>query len=410
MKLDFRFCWARSSVMKGVAVLPRSNEKFPLAPLWQRGERGAGAFSNGGLETFSTLALIFVSSPFEKGGQRGICLGSQTATLFEFLKQLPRYRARQFVGVWSFLFACFIAIAAAAGQTPRKIVIGVSNPDNVTFFPLYLAKEAGYFREQGLEPQLIVMSSDLAVKATVTGDVDYAASTASVAKAAALGFPVKIIVSFFNGTDFSLVSKPEIKTPADLKNKIVAVSRFGSAADFDAREALTHLGLDPAKDVKIIPVGAGPNRLISLLTGKVDVAIINVAESIRAQEQGMRVLISTGKFNRQTLTGLGTATNKIAQNRDEVRRVLRAVIRAIDDYKNRKEKIQPLLIKHTRIKPEHFDFVYQKNLEVLSPDGSLAEADVKSAYIDARKSAANLPPVEISSLFDLSVLREIHAK
>jgi NitT/TauT family transport system substrate-binding protein len=410
MKLDFRFCWARSSVMKGVAVLPRSNEKSPLAPLFKRGEHRAGSLSNGGFETFSTLALISVISPFEKGGQRGICLGSQTATLFEFLKQLPRCRARQFVGVWSFLFACFIAIAAATAQIPRKIIIGVSNPDNVTFFPLYLAKEAGYFREQGLEPQLIVMNSDLAVKALVTGDVDYAASTASVAKAAALGFPVKIIVSFFNGTDFSLVSKPEIKTPTDLKNKIVAVSRFGSAADFDAREALTHLGLDPAKDVKIIPVGAGPNRLISLLTGKVDAAIINVAESIRAQEQGMRVLISTGKFNRQTLTGLGTAKNKIAQNRDEVRRVLRAVIRAIDDYKNRKEKIQPLLIKHTRIKPEHFDFVYQKNLEVLSSDGYLAEADVKGAYIDARKSAANLPPVEVSSLFDLSVLREIHAK
>jgi NitT/TauT family transport system substrate-binding protein len=308
------------------------------------------------------------------------------------------------------LFFCTVVTSTAFSQTPRKIIIGVSNPDNVTFFPLYLAKDAGYFREQGLEPQMIVMNSDLAVKALVTGDVDYAASTASVAKAAALGFPVKIIVSFFNGTDFSLVSKPEIKTPADLKNKIIAVSRFGSAADFDAREALTHLGLDPAKDVKIIPVGAGPNRLISLLTGKVDAAIINVAESIRAQEQGMRVLISTGKFNRQTLTGLGAATNKIAQNRDEVRRVVRAVTRAVDDFKNRKEKIQPLLIKHTRIKPEHFEFVYQKNLEVLSPDGSVAEADVKSAYIDARKSAANLPPVEISSLFDLSVLREIHVK
>ena len=308
------------------------------------------------------------------------------------------------------VFLCFVIAPPASAQTPRKIVIGVSNPDNVTFFPLYFAKAAGYFREQGLEPQLIVMNSDLAVKALLTGDVDYAASTASVAKAAALGFPVKIIVSFFNGTDFSLVSKPEIKVPGDLKNKIVAVSRYGSAADFDAREALTHLGLDPAKDVKIIPVGAGSNRLISLLTGKVDAAIINVAESIRAQEQGMRVLISTGKFNRQTLTGLGTATTKIAQNREEVRKMLMAVTRALDDYKNRKDRIQPVLIKHTGIKPEHFEFVYQQNLEVLSPDGSLTEADVKSAYIDARKSSVNPPAVETSSLFDLSVLREIHAK
>ena len=158
---------------------------------------------------------------------------------FQFfrMKRSMTKPARKLVGVLSFLLACFVAVLPASAQTPRKVIIGVSNPDNVTFFPLYYAKEAGYFREQGLEPQLIVMNSDLAVKALVTGDVDYAASTASVAKAAALGFPVKIIVSFFNGTDFSLVSKPEIKVPGDLKNKIVAVSRFGSAADFDARGA-----------------------------------------------------------------------------------------------------------------------------------------------------------------------------
>jgi ABC-type nitrate/sulfonate/bicarbonate transport system substrate-binding protein len=392
----------------------RNVEKSPLAPsfdcargmLFQRGELKTELFSNGGFENVFSLVRIFVTSPFEKGGLRGICARSQPSVI-----SLRRsHHIKDIVVALSFLFACFLAALPASAQTPRKIIIGVSNPDNVTFFPLYFARDAGYFREQGLEPQLIVMNSDLAVKALITGDVDYAASTASAAKAAALGFPVKIVVSFFNGTDFSLVSKPEIKAAGDLKGKIIAVSRFGSAADFDAREALRHPGLDPAKDVKIIPVGAGPNRLVSLLTGKVDAAIINVAESIRAQEQGMRVLISTGKFNRQTLTGLSTATSKIAQNRDEVKRVLRAVTRAIDDYKDRKDKIQPLLIKHTRIRPEHFDFVYQKNLEVLSPDGSLTEADVKAAYIDARKAAANPPSVEMANLFDLSPLREIQGK
>lgn len=298
----------------------------------------------------------------------------------------------------------------ASAQAPRKVVIAVSNPDNITFFPLYFAKEAGYFREQVIEPQFIVMNSDLAIKALLTGDVDYAGSTVITTKAAALGFPVKIIMSFFNGTDFSLVTKPEIKTTNDLKGKTIAVSRLGSAADSDLREALQHLGLDANKDVKILAVGAGPNRLISLLTGKVDATIINVAETIRAQEQGMRPMVSTGKFNRQTLTGLGVATSKIAQNRDEVRSVVRAVYRALEDFRDRKEKIQPFLIKHTKIKPEHFDFVYQKNLEVLSRDGSVTEADVRAGYLDARKSASNPPPVEITSLYDLTILREVQGK
>ena len=321
---------------------------------------------------------------------------------------------RALIKVWFVLLAAGILPALAVTESPaqplRKIVIGVSNPDNVTFFPLYLAKESGYFREQGLDPQFIVMNSDLAVKALLTGDADYAGSTAITTKAAAMGLPVKIIVSFFNGTDFSLVSKPDIKAVNDLRGKIVSVSRLGSAADFDLREALKHFGLDPAKDVKIIPVGAGPNRLMSLLTGKVDGTIINVAESIRAQEQGMRVLVSTGQYNRQTLTGLGTATSKITNNRDEVRRVLKAVSRAMEDFKDKKDKIKPVLIKHTKIRPEHFDFVYQKNLDVFSPDGSLTEADVKIGYLDARKGAVNPPPVEMSTLFDLAPLREAQGK
>jgi NitT/TauT family transport system substrate-binding protein len=318
-------------------------------------------------------------------------------------------RAR-LLAVCAALIFCVSLSSQGAAQSLRKIVIGLSNPDNVTFFPLYLAKENGYFREEGLDPQMIVMNSDIAVKALLTGDVDYAASTAIVTKAAALGLPVKIIISFFNGTDFSLVAKPENKTVNDLKGKILSVSRFGSAADFDLREALKHFGLDPARDVKIIPVGAGPNRLVSLLTGKVDGTIINVSESIRAQEQGMGVLVSTGQFNRQSLTGLGTATSKIMQNRDEVKRVLRAVTKAMEDFKNHKEKIRPLLIKHTKIRPEHFDFIYQKNLDVFSPDGSLTEADVRTGYLDARKGAVNPPPVEMSSLFDLGPLREVQGK
>src|ERR1700757_4026737 len=182
------------------------SRKSPLTPLFQRGEQTTRVFSDRIVENYF-FGVAMVTSPFEKGGKRGIC---------------GRYNVAA-KAVLSFLLICFIAVSTVSAQTPRKIIIGVSNPDNVTFFPLYLAKDAGYFREQGLEPQMIVMNSDLAVKALVTGDVDYAASTASMAKAAALGFPVKIIVSFFNGTDFSLVSKTEIKTPADLKNKIVAV-------------------------------------------------------------------------------------------------------------------------------------------------------------------------------------------
>ena len=193
-------------------------------------------------------------------------------------------------------FVCLLAPPRVSAQALRKVVIGVSNADNVTFFPLYYAKDAGYFRDQGIEPQLIVMNSDLANKALLTGDVDYAASTVITTKAAALGFPVKIIMSFFNGTDFSIVAKGEVKTPNDLKGKTIAVSRLvWRRIPTCARRSSISASMPPrmSKSLRWSPL---PIRLIALLTGKVDAAIINVAETIRAQEQGMRVLVSTGNI------------------------------------------------------------------------------------------------------------------
>jgi ABC-type nitrate/sulfonate/bicarbonate transport system substrate-binding protein len=310
------------------------------------------------------------------------------------------------LGICMYLLAGSLLVA----QDLKKIVIGVTTLNSINVFPLVIAKEFGYFRTEGFLEQLVSMNSDLSVKALVTGDVGYATSTTSVAKAAAVGFPVKILMSFFNGSDYSIVTNPAIKTASDLKGKVFAISRFGSAVDFDLRAGLRHLGLDPARDVKIIPVGAGDFKLVALLTGRVDGAVLNGVETLFAVEQGMKIFMGTGQLTRQTLTGLGTSILRIQKNREEVSKVTRAVHRALVDYRENKEKIKPLFIRTLKIKPEHFDWLHKKSLEAFSPDGSLTEEDVKAAYDSARQGVANLPTVQLSDLFDLSVSKQSQAK
>jgi ABC-type nitrate/sulfonate/bicarbonate transport system substrate-binding protein len=294
-----------------------------------------------------------------------------------------------------------------SGQELKKITIGISTPQSVSAFPVLAAKDLGHFKAEGLDANTVVINSDLAVKALLSGDLDYASSTSSVAKAAAVGFPVKVVMSFFNGTDFRIVTKPEIQTPKELKDKTIAISRFGSSVDFDLRALLRHLGLDATHDVKIIQVGSGNLRLVSLISGRVDAAVLNTVEAVSAHERGMKTLIATGKFNRQTLTGIGASIPKLQKGRDEVRRVLRACLHALTDFKANPAKIRPLLIKHTRIKPEQFEAIYESSLEVFSADGTLTDEDVRLSYESARKDATNSPAVQISNIIDLSVLREI---
>ena len=219
----------------------------------------------------------------------------------------------------------------------------------------------------------------------------YHHNSTSIARAAAVGFPVKIIASFFNGSDYSIVTNPTIKSATDLKGKIIAVTRFGSAVDSDLRVGLKHLGLDSLRDVKIIPVGAGDFRLVALLSGRVDATILNGVETLAAVDQGMKILLATGHLTRQTLTGLGTSIVRIQKNREEVSKVTRAVLRALADFKENKEKIKPLFIRTMKIKPEQFEWLYKKSLDVFSSDGSLTEEDVRAAYDSARQGAANPP-------------------
>lgn len=103
--------------------------------------------------------------------------------------------------------------------------------------------------------------------------------------------------------------------------------------------------------MKIIPVGAGDFRLVALLSGRVDGTILNGVETLTAVDQGMRILLATGHLTRQTLTGLGTSIVRIQKNREEVSKVTRAVLRALADFKENKEKIRPLFIRTMKIKP-----------------------------------------------------------
>ena len=170
------------------------------------------------------------------------------------------------------------------GQSLRPAIFSLSSPKEISAAPLLFAKHLGYFKEEGIDAKLVVMSSDIAMKGLLTGDVDFASSVSSVVKAAALGVPVKTVINYFNGSFFYLVSKPEFTRIEQLRNKVIAISRYGSATDLDARAAFRHFGIDPSKDITILAVGGGTARIAGLISGRFDATILNVLERIAAGE------------------------------------------------------------------------------------------------------------------------------
>lgn len=295
------------------------------------------------------------------------------------------------------------------GQALEPVVFAVSTKD-LSSAPIYITDRLGNFRGEGIDPRIVIMRSDLQVTGLMSGDVDFAGSVSSVAKAAAIGAPVRIVISFFNGSFFYIVTKPKITNVSQLRGRIVAISRYGSATDFDARATLRHFGLDPSRDVKIIPVGGGGSRLASLVSKRVDAAILTLNERLQAEKAGMRTLLATGEYYKQPVGGMGTSTEKIRSNRERIAKGIRAVYRTLVVMQNNPEVVKEYFGKELAIGREHLDAAYESAMKVFLNTGEMDPKDLAAPYEDARKAATNPPPVSLNDLIDWSILRQVRAR
>jgi ABC-type nitrate/sulfonate/bicarbonate transport system substrate-binding protein len=306
--------------------------------------------------------------------------------------------------LWPFVFVIF-GMTTISAQTLKSVVFAVSATD-VSASPIFVAEELGYLKAEGIDSKIVLIRSDIAMKGLVTGDVDFASSISSVVKASAIGAPIKTLINFFNGSFFYLVTRPGITNIEQLRGKTVAISRYGSATDFDARAAFRHFNLDPIKDVKLIAIGGGPTRIAALVSGHVDAAILNNIEKIPAEKAGMKPLLFTGQYLRQPVGGLGAGVQKMTDGREEIRKSIRAVYRALTVMKSDRNRVKATFAKRLDVKPENFDTIYDDAMRVFLPSGEIDLADLSAPYDDARKQAVNAPPVPLTSLVDYSILQE----
>jgi ABC-type nitrate/sulfonate/bicarbonate transport system substrate-binding protein len=293
-----------------------------------------------------------------------------------------------------------------SAQSSKRIIFALSTRDSSTA-PILTALHFGYFKDEGIEANIVMMRSDIGVKGLITGDVDFTSSISSVVKATAVGIPVKTVLNFFNGSFFYLITKPSITNILQLRGKIVGVSRYGSAADFDARATFRHFGIDPGKDLKILAAGSPAARISALISGHIDAAILSNTEKLPAEEAGMKALLFTGQYVKQPVGGLGTSVQRILDKREDVQKGVRAVYRGLLAMRSQRDKVRSVFEKELAVKPEQFNSVYEDTIKVLLPNGKINLENLREPYEDARKQATNPPEVTLAALVDYSILDEV---
>ena len=168
-----------------------------------------------------------------------------------------------------------ISLYSAASAQLAKLNVGYVgiNSDNVI---AWVAKETGIFAKNGLDVQLIYFSGGTtSVMALVSGESPIIQTGAPPIVNAVLGGSDPVMIAGGVVTlDYWLLSRPEIKTPEQLKGGAVAISRFGSSSDFIVRYALQRIGLTPVKDVAILQIGALPDRLAAMESKRVQATVL----------------------------------------------------------------------------------------------------------------------------------------
>lgn len=250
--------------------------------------------------------------------------------------------------VLSFL-GCFLTVSVFA----ENIRIGIPGL-SAEFTPVWAAKDRGRLRKYGLDAEIIVMQGGTQlVQAMVGGSIDFSVMGGAYLTGAMRGADLVMVATHMDKFPYSLIVKPSIKRPEDLKGAKLAISRFGSSSDAGLRVSLQRSGINPDKDVTIMQVGGQTERYAALRSGVVDGTVVIPPLSGAAQRAGYNSLINMSKLGIPfPQEGVVASRQYIATRRDTLLRFLRAYLEAVRDLKAEKEFAIAVMAKHLRMDPK----------------------------------------------------------
>src|SRR4051812_8234146 len=312
------------------------------------------------------------------------------------------------VAVLSFIAAIFSHPVASDAQTNLKRVRLASSSTNVSFLALYTALHRGFFKDEGLDLEIVFMPANLASTAVLNGDVDYNGAVTGTIGAAVQGRPMKVMLFTVAKPLLFLVSQKNIKDVKQLKGKKIAGSSPGGSATLLANQALKQIGLEPGKDVSVLQMsGNAASRYAVLESGVVDASLLSVPENIIAHEKGYNELLFLGDVVEFPQNGFGTSEKRIRENPDEVYRMVRATLRGLQFIwdKNNQEAVTNILMKQWKVSDRKMaaEMARQVN-RVLTKDAYVKLESVQVLVDLARESAKVTKPVNAGDVVDYGFL------
>lgn len=274
------------------------------------------------------------------------------------------------------------------------------------------ARDKGYYRAEGLDVELILMSAPTASRALLSGDVAVATVGGAGLPPLLRGSPLKFLFATYNRAMFWLYAKPEIRDVRGLKGKRVGVSGIGSGPDSLLREVLRQAGLDANRDVTILSLGVMPTIYAGLQSGIVDGAMLSPPVTFKAEEAGFRELVSFPKQDLVELQGAILVRDALLQTDPAtVEKFLRASVKGFLYVKENRLGTISLISRYLQVNESLAAKAYDQVVRpAMTQDGTLSQ-DLQAKAVEhvlKRLDLKEAPP--LAKVFDFALTRKVMAE
>ena len=290
-------------------------------------------------------------------------------------------------------------------QSLERVRIGMPSL-SLSFVAPQVAYARGFFREEGIDAEIIRIATNIGIVAVTTKEIGYTTAVGAGLRSAVRGLPLKV-VTYFNGRPLHvLVAKPELKTLPDLRGKVIGFAGYGDSTEFMLRAILRQGNMELEKDVQAFQVSGSGQRLQALLSGKLDAAIVPPPFNFEAESKGFVRLMAAADVFETSVSGLALHNDTLKEKPAQVKRMLRALLKAQNFIRSNKAESVRVIADWLKLDPGIAQASYDIYVRGMSPNGMVPERVLETDIERARKEQNVKEAMPVNRIVDFTMLKE----
>jgi NitT/TauT family transport system substrate-binding protein len=281
----------------------------------------------------------------------------------------------------------------------ERIRIGISAV-SLGFLPTVVGEKKGFYSNYGLVPEHVLVPCAIATNAILSDDLDYNVCTGPGIAGAIKGLPIKLVMTTQAKLGYLLLVKPNVQKLADLRGKTIGISTFGSQLYLTSTTLFRQSGMEPGKDVNLLPGGDNNARLAAMDAGKLDAAFVSSPSDIFGVKRGYKVLLWSRDHVPLIQNTIVVTDKKLKQSPDQVKRMLKGSIEALKFIREHQEESIAIASKWLKLDVATTRAAFENYLPCYSADGSLPDQALKDLIqyeLDRSSLKKEIPLSQVAS-------------